>query len=129
VQVAAADARSVRQTRGWPDGFRRPVTWYRTAMNDSDQAWARLQYYRRVNTACATVIAVVILGIAILRSERALLIGTCIAVLAFGGVIWSDIQVGRTACPHCRYRLRSIDALFWKRCRHCERALIRGSAA
>jgi hypothetical protein len=95
-------------------------------LRDTDQEWAKLQRYRRFYHGSAALLALALLLIT-LRPEVPLLAGGGVA-LALILMLWAMVQLGAAHCPHCGYRLRSIDALFWKRCRQCRSSLTRGAA-
>jgi hypothetical protein len=99
-------------------------------MSDSDESWGRLQHYRRLYGAWSVVLALSLIASIVLMDIRtAFIAAVCLTGVAVGGILWSYLRLGSTACPHCKYRLRSIDALFWKHCRHCKSALIQESTA
>jgi hypothetical protein len=81
----------------------------------------RRLYYRWA----ATMVAALIVAVA-LPDWR--LLAFALAALALLGVFWALVQLGRTACPRCGYRLRAIDALWWHQCRQCSQSLVSGAA-
>jgi len=96
------------------------------AMTGTERTWSQLRRYRRIYLGAAVLLALMLL-LATLRPETSLAAGTGAAVAVIL-LVWALVRVGSTHCPHCDYRLRSLDALFWKRCRQCKGGLVRGAA-